>query len=436
MLALLYTLTLLKNLNVILSLSFSLTCYICTGPLESCLPSLYLFTEKTVTVIFPYNGKLEGELDIVPCDIITVDDWDVSDDWAKGTLNGKTGLFFKAFVKPSSEVPSPDNLKLEEVRGKPEGYEATYRGKEYVLKEKLEDVECVVCREVAHELRQTSCCGKTICLGCAETWKKTRTSGTSGSCPECREDFDAIKDPRTQRRLTGTSVHCPMYSLGCDWVGGFGRVKQHAKNECPFEMVKCTDVNCKEKVPRRFLELHKTQLCQKRSVACPSCDLATRPGLLNPLPLRYSDIITKHWLECPMWPTRCPDACDPYLTLTRCELASHMKKCSKARIECKFARVGCKMRVKEEEMDEHLRDAKDEHLTAVFEKYTKAKEDIAALTSKCKELEKENTTICEKHKTLVEEHSKIKEENAKLKSFLSTPLPHPLLMHEFFHSRH
>ena len=391
-----------------------------------------------MTVIFPHDGKLEDNLAMTPGDVITVDDWDVSDDWAKGTLNGKTGLFYKAFTKPSSEVPSPDDLKLREVRGKPEGYEATYRGKEYVLKEKVEDAECVVCRELAHELRQTSCCGKTICSGCAETWKKTKNSGTSGSCPQCREaPFDAIKDPRTLRRLTGTNVHCPMYSLGCDWVGSFGRMEQHAKSECPFEMVKCADVNCKKKVPRRLLELHQTQLCPKRSTACPCCDLKTRPGLLNPLPLRYSDVITKHWLECPLWPTRCPDACDPYLTLTRCDLAAHMKKCSEARIECKFAEAGCKVRVKEEEMDGHLRDAKDEHLATVFEKYKKVKEDFAALASKCKVLEKEHAALVSlraEHKTLVDEHKKMKEENNKMKAILCTPFPHPFPIPDGFPS--
>ena len=63
-----------------------------------------------------------------PGDVITVDDWDISDDWARGTLHGKTGLFYKAFTKLSSEVPSPADFKLKEVRGRPKGYEATYRG--------------------------------------------------------------------------------------------------------------------------------------------------------------------------------------------------------------------------------------------------------------------------------------------------------------------
>ena len=358
-----------------------------------------------------------------PGDVITVDDWDVSDDWARGTLNGKTGVFYKAFTKPSSLVPSAEDFDSKEVRGKPEGYEVTYRGKDLVLSEKVDDAECVICDDLAYELRQSACCGKTLCSGCADKWKKT-----NDSCPQCREKpFEVIKDPRTMRKLTGTTVYCPMYTFGCDWVGNFGRLDQHAKSECPFEMVKCGDVNCKKKVPRRLLELHQTQLCQKRNVACPSCELNTRPGLLNPLPLRYSDIITKHYLECPMWPTRCPDACDPYLTLLRCDIAIHMKRCSEARTDCKFVAAGCRVRVKEEEMEDHLRDAKDNHLETVFELYKKVKEECDALRSRCKVLEKEHAALVslrKEHKSLVEEHKEVKEERDKLKRILFSPLPH------------
>ena len=151
--------------------------------------------EKTVTVIFPYYGKLYNELAMKPGVVITVDDWTVSDDWARGTLNDKMGLFYKPFVKPSSEVPSPNDCKLKEVRGKPTGYEVCYRGREYVLKEKLDEVECIICHELADSAHQTSCCGNTVCLECANKWKKT-----SNSCPQCRKQpLEIVVDPKTQR---------------------------------------------------------------------------------------------------------------------------------------------------------------------------------------------------------------------------------------------
>ena len=60
----------------------------------------------TMTVMFPYDEKLADDLAMKPGDVITVDNWDESKYWAKGTLNGKTGMFYKAFTKPSSDVPS------------------------------------------------------------------------------------------------------------------------------------------------------------------------------------------------------------------------------------------------------------------------------------------------------------------------------------------
>ena len=54
-----------------------------------------LAAEMTRTVIYPYDGKLEDDLVMKPGDVITVYGWHLSNDWARGTLNGKTGLFSK-----------------------------------------------------------------------------------------------------------------------------------------------------------------------------------------------------------------------------------------------------------------------------------------------------------------------------------------------------
>ena len=95
-------------------------------------------------------------------------------------------------------------------------------------------------------------------------------------------------------------------------------------------------------------------------------------------------------------------------------------------------------------MEDHLRDAKDDHLETVFEQYKKVREKYDALRSRCKVLEKEHAALVslrEEHKTLVEEHKEVKEERDKLKRILFSPLPplrgHPFPlpedMHEHFH---
>ena len=269
----------------------------------SSVQSLLLLVEKTVTVIYPYDGKLDDELAMKPGDVITVDDWDISDDWARGTLNGKTGLFYKAFTKPSSEVPSPDDFKLKEVRGKPKRYEATYKGREYILKEKLDEVECIICHELADNVHQTSCCGSTICLQCAKTWKAKRNS-----CPHCRKQpLKFVEDPKTQRRITGAAVYCPNYCFGCDWVNTFGRVTQHLEADCDYEGTECP--KCKEVLPKKFIEKHNHLLCLRRNEVCPCCGACRMYGSswFSSL-LTYNAIISSHHCKCPKWPTRCPSS--------------------------------------------------------------------------------------------------------------------------------
>ena len=303
-----------------------------------------------------------------PGDVITVDDWDISDDWAKGTLNGKTGLFYKAFTKPSSEVPSPDDFKLKEVRGKPSGFGATYQGREYILKEKLDEVECIICHELAENVHQTSCCGNTVCLQCTDKWKEK-----NNSCPQCRKQpLKVIEDPRTQRRITGATVYCPNHHFGCDWVDNFGRVSQHLATDCNYEMKKCPNVQCEVTVPKEHLVTHQNRLCLWRDDKCPCCfSLAGRP-ILRP----HHDIITGHHCECLSWPVRCPNSCKPYLTLRRCTVDKHVKdKCPKTVVECTFAEVGCKVKVKRKDMAQHMQEAMSDHVTAMFQDHMELKRD-------------------------------------------------------------
>ena len=336
-----------------------------------------LFAETTVTVLFPYDGELEDDLAMKPGDVITVDDWDVSEDWARGTLNDKTGLFYKAFTKPSSEVLSPSDLKLKKVRGKPQGYEAYYRGREYILKEKLDEVECIICQEVADNAHQTSCCGNTVCLQCANKWKQR-----SNSCSQCRKQpLRIIEDPKTQRRITGATVYCPNYHFGCSWVNGFGRVAQHLAADCEFEGKKCPHSECNEVVPKKLLESHTSKVCLWRHAVCPCCGknytVRSCKDLWLPVQLTYHDIITDHRHNCHLWPARCPNSCDPYLTLGRLRVYKHVEECPQTVIDCKFAGMGCKERRKRKDMPGHMKDAVSDHLTALFEDYTRLKHENA-----------------------------------------------------------
>ena len=353
-----------------------------------------LFAEETVTVIYPYDGTVKDDLAMKPGDVITVDDWDVSDDWARGTVNGKTGLFYKDCTKPSSEVPSPDDFILKEVRGKQQGYEATYQGREYILKEKLDEVECIICHQLADNVHQTSCCGNTVCLQCTNSWKKR-----NDSCPQCRKQpLKVIEDPKTQRRIAGATVYCPNYHFGCDWVGSFSRVVQHLATNCNNEIKRCPNSQCKVSIPKEHLATHKDKLCLWRRDTCPCYEYefnyipqgrAGRKYFKQHRSLTYHDIIMGHDHVCPNWPVRCPNSCDPYLTLRRCTVDKHVKEeCPETVVECTFAEVGCKVnsKVKRKDMAQHLHEAVTDHMTAMFTDHMELKRENAKLKEEMRQL--------------------------------------------------
>ena len=263
------------------------------------------------------------------------------------------------------------------------------------MKEKLDEVKCIICHELADTVHQTSCCGNTICLGCANKWKKR-----NNSCPQCRKaPLGIVVDPKTQRRISGATMHCPNYQFGCDWVGSFGRVAQHLETDCDCEGEKCQNSECKKVLPRKFLKIHESSLCLLRREACPCCKIREMilgsnyfQSLFAPS-LTYHDVVTDHYRECPKWPTRCPNSCKPYLTLRRFTVDSHMKdKCPESVINCKFAEVGCEVKVKRKNMAQHMQEALSDHVTAMFTDYvelksnlTKVKQENAQLKEKLRQ---------------------------------------------------
>ena len=142
---------------------------------------------------------------------------------------------------------------------------------------------------------------------------------------------------------------------------------------------------------KKFLETHISKLCLWRSETCPCCALTHRKyqgttvaggnlwerlnHSLFGTPLTYHEIVTDHHCECPNWPTRCPNSCNPYLTLRRSAVDSHVKeKCPETVLDCKFAAVGCRVRVKRKDLAQHMHEAMSDHMTALFEDHIKLKQ--------------------------------------------------------------
>ena len=309
----------------------------------------------TVKVQFPYDTTLPDELSMRPGDLIVQEEEQKDDEeWVKGTLKGKSGLFYQPFTcEPVMSAQSTHPS----LRCYPQGHEAAFLNKDYVLLEKPEGwLECTVCQQLAYKPHQIPCCGgQTICKTCAEEWKKR-----SNNCPLCRRSpFETLPDVRGERFVNNLQTYCPNYAHGCDWRGDLKSVKEHVTAVCEWFVMDCT---CGMSMPRGRFDTHKQNECTNRVVHCPCC------GEVD----TYSKIVLEHYHSCPNWPVRCPNQCQGgRATLTRGTVKDHCNsECPEQVFACKYASMGCNTKGKRREILSHMQTDMANHLDQLMAEYT------------------------------------------------------------------
>ena len=320
-------------------------------------------------VLFPYNATLPDELNMKPGDLIEQEGEQKDLKWAKGTLNGKQGLFYKVFIREVPPVSAPRAKRYN-----PEGYKFTYRNKDYILLEKPDDwLECTVCQQLADKPHQIPCCGgQTICMKCTEEWKKR-----SNSCPHCRKSpFETVPDVRGERFINNLQTYCPNYTHGCDWKGDLKSVKEHVTVNCKWFEMKC---ECGISMQRRKMAAHKQYHCIARWSHCPCCG---EGGV-------YANIVLEHYHHCPNWPVRCPNQCqEGEVSLTKGTVEAHCNSvCPEQLVKCKYASMGCTAVGKRRDIPSHMQTNMAVHLDLLMAEYTSVvpalKERIRQLEEKC-----------------------------------------------------
>ena len=367
-------------------------------------------------VLYPYEAQLSDELTLCPGKLVTVDEENdppvpMKDDsfWLWGANeSGFTGFFYKEFVK------------LDEQHGEKTGARTcnhnyvTFEEVMYGVDTKpLDDLqlECIVCKNLASEPRQTICCGQTVCYKCAKKWKKR-----NDSCPQCRQvPLELAVDTRTKNHIRSLVVYCTHFDSGCEWKGSLSTVKDHRNKDCRFELVVCNHEACEEKIERRYLEHHMKEKCLQRPINCPCCDQYDKN-------LTYCELVGTHYKECSSWPMRCPNHCGTEEKLMRSTLPDHIdNNCPEQVISCQFVEAGCEVRVKRREMVDHIQQSVEEHLTAMMSDYMKVKSKYAKLQNDHEMLKQDlhvsnraQDTLQDKYDTLKKDHDALKKDHDAL----------------------
>ena len=371
-------------------------------------------TEYTLKVLYPYDAQLPGELTIRPGDVITVEEGYNKEDslWWMGTNeDGYEGYFYVEFTDSETKASShcgisslsSSSLEMGIIRS----HSVSFKETSYCVEDQPGDeLECIICKNLADNPHQSKCCGHTMCYDCAHRWGKR-----SNSCPQCRESpFEIVVDTRTKRHVSSLTVYCTHYKSGCEWKGSFNTVRDHLSEDCPYEDMECGNDGCTERLQRRYLTKHMDEQCSMRIVECPCClddDLS------------YHELVYVHYKECPDWPMRCPNHCitESQKVLTRSTLQDHLENdCPKQVISCQFAEVGCPVRVERKRMAGHIQQSVGEHMTAVMSDHMRLKKEHTELQA---DLRNELDVLKDDHHSLMIDHNALKKDHSALNKALS-----------------
>lgn len=232
-----------------------------------------------------------------------------------------------------------------------EGYVGGY---DYSFVAAPDDLVCQVCHCVARNPHQVDCCGKVYCFVCIERLRRKRAHSYNENslikCPNCRANAHPFRDQRSERHIKLLKVSCENETDGCKWAGELGQYDIH-KAECEFHVVSCPNV-CGAKIKHGEVKKHMSRECPKRKRKCRLCKrLVIQVEMDN-----------HQKTECPKIKVICPNGCGSRKML-REKLLHHRSLCKKEIVPCLYAEAGCTVKVTREELQNHLDEAKDEHLT-------------------------------------------------------------------------
>lgn len=264
------------------------------------------------------------------------------------------------------------------------------------------------------------CCGYSFCHTCIKIVQHSEKP-----CPLCNEKFIAYPDKRLQRTLKSMKVYCVHTEAGCDWQGELGLLDEHLNmdpsmdmkpNGCIYAQVPCD--YCGALMERKHISHHHLEDCLQRPYSCDyCCDYYST----------CENVTVVHWPVCPSRPISCPNECGVYPE--RKNLLAHLdEECQMAVIKCHYCGVGCEVMVQRKNMQPHLVNDIETHLSlqSQFYGYRFAQLESKIENCECKisELQKENSSLKSTLKLLQEENvSKCTVGSVNYTTNVQRPLP-------------
>ena len=133
------------------------------------------------------------------------------------------------------------------------------------VKELADKYKCSICTNLLDTPVLTECCGQHYCKACLEKWIIRKNES---SCPHCRaENFKKIVSQPIIREIKELGVYCANRKNRCKTIIMYGDFQNHV-DKCPFGGVECTNDCDMIELLRKDLEQHCKQECPNQIVHC------------------------------------------------------------------------------------------------------------------------------------------------------------------------
>ena len=218
------------------------------------------------------------------------------------------------------------------------------------IDEVSEYLVCGICKDAANTPHITTCCGELFCKACIASALDEKRP-----CPSCEEPtFTTFYNAKLERSIKNLCVHCTMKDRGCQWTGQLEQLDAHLDVEtgvCEYVDIECPE-KCGQQIQKRQRATHVANECPERDFVCMYCGFKAT----------YDIITNKHWPECQNYPVPCPNECN-IGAVKRSILDDHLNTCPLQVVECDFSYTGCNKKLQRQDMEKHVEESTQKHLT-------------------------------------------------------------------------
>lgn len=264
----------------------------------------------------------------------------------------------------------------------------------FISKSEASNVICPLCK-LSFKEPIIAQCGHIFCYQC---YQSIPTSESHIQCPiDNKSISNYYKCPLISNVINSLMIFCPN---NCEWKGQFSDLYNHLTKYCRKQIIKCIySLNgCDVLLQREEIQSKHIYECVYREVQCRNnCGCKDKILYMNE---------DAHMKICPNELIHCPQLCGR--SIMRKNIEEHFQnECVNTLFPCLYQEFGCEEKILKSGIEEHLKNAFDEHNNMLIAFMNKFYKQFYERTQEIEEIEKETENKIKKVNIMIEKIKKV-----------------------------